>query len=254
MFSDKRFYFIFVLSLALTALAGAQDPVKQLDVAVEVFDSYVLNSDGEIVANGKRYLLSDGPPVKQSVALIVADGVKMDWLIVRKVSGGRSTKLLAFEPQNFLFEHEGDGEYEVLAFTPEFEPFFTYFTVEGEGFNGDPADPGNPVPGLTELRKISDAALPIKPDGKKELAEAWGVVISKPYSSLDDLKAAVGSARIEVLSLVKHTDDSWNKYLMSVDQWFKSQDLDVDKYKVAVGVLVESLRYSAVKSSLRTFN
>jgi hypothetical protein len=241
--------YILIPVLALFLFMGASplqdNSVKQLSVAVQVFDSYVIDSIEEIKANNKRYLVSPTAPKKVSVALIVSEGVSPNWLLVRKVSGGRSDKISRFSENQFLFEHSGPGEYEIITFADS-EPFLTYFIIEG-ALNPEkpeeiekPTDPSKPD--YKKLKSISDKALPNSADGRARLSNAWEKVAAGNYASIKDLQIATGNARISALSMVDQQDNAWRDYLVAIDDWFKLQNLTVDQYKEALRVLVDSLK------------
>lgn len=221
----------------LQSAVVAQDQPKAFSVSAELFDLYVVDSAEEILANGKRYLVADNPPEKISVALIVAEGDIQNWIVVRRVMGGRSSKLSPFAANQFIYEHQGQGEYEVTTLDSNREPVFSYFVVGKP--DPPPTDPGDPTPppgDFAELIEVARANANNDLATRKALGKAWSDVLQED-GTLAEIKSRAGQARADVLSTVRDQDGSWNKFLLSIDSWFKSNSLDKDQYVLAMQAL-----------------
>lgn len=218
------------LPQAQSVVVEQQDDIRAFSISVEQLDTYVLDSDEEIKANGKRYLIADVAPKRVSVSLIITEGDHKNWLVVRRLSGGKSTKLTPFKPNQFLFEHAGKGEYEVTSLDTANEPVFDYFDVGVD----KPDGPKPELPGYTDLIEVAQANANSDIETRKKLGTAWLAVVNSKPATISEAKKQIGKAREDILSFVRDQDGSWNRFLIAVDEWFKGKTLDQDQYLDAI--------------------
>jgi hypothetical protein len=205
---------------------GITDDPVAFAVSVSPITAYVAHKSEQIEANGKQYFLSDSAPRKVDAVLIVTEGDHKNWIVVRKVSGGRSVKLTPFQKNQFLFEHSGNGEYEVTSLDKDSEPLFDYFIV-GDDMPENPDDPEKPVDpppvaDFAELIKVATDNANSDLETRKQLGTAWLAILGDSKITDARLKIEIGNARANVLSFVRDQDGSWNKWLLAVDNWFKT--------------------------------
>jgi len=214
-------------------------------VSVSPIKAFRAPKGDQILANGNQYFITLEAPIPVEAVLVMTEGDHKQWIVVRKVSGGKSVKLTPYKKNEFLFEHSGPGEYEVTSLDEKSEPVFDYFEVETEGDQPDepdkPTDPKPPTGDYSELIKIAEANANKDLETRKKLGSAWLAAIASlpPTATIAEVKQKIGSARSDVLSSVRDQDGSWNKYLQAIDGWFKPKNLDAKEYQAAMKSLAE---------------
>jgi hypothetical protein len=211
------------------------DNILAFRVSAEILDLYRLDSVEEIQANGNRYLVSEVRPTRVPVARLTAEGDIQAWIVVRKIVGGRSRKLLPYQKNQFLFEHEGAGEYEVTTLDSKREPVFSYFTVN----DPDPPQPELPLePDFSELIRLAQANANSDLSTLRRLGTAWLEAV-QGGGTLEQTRTRVSQARADVMSQVRDHDGSWNRFLLAIDDWFASQSLTQESYQAAITALAK---------------